>query len=290
MQITPKTKNLAAIGSLESKDRDEAITAGAFRTALPSYGQNPPASRSRTVFTLGLASLLMAAPCAKATNSFPWGWCTWGAIAEFDNYAPSPGCDWHGDAGTWMTAAAAKHWVTSTATRGAEVNALIVWTNGGAGHVGIVSKVNRDSITVKEMNWGKQLIGAPAGWTDQAGKYSYRDLKFSSNLSTASYKFAGFIYPRKTTPYTADAVLDQQAIQDMKNLQNTNGNFGAMLQGSFGVNKNWEPDFQLRYARFRYWQGALTVFQATSKTDPKLRYTLYWEPMTQQWIGWTLVR
>lgn len=242
--------------------------------------------------TLVVAALvaLSSITTASATNNFPWGWCTYGAAAEFDKYAPAPGCDWGGDAGTWLGNAQAKNWVTYTDTRAAEPHALIVWKNGSMGHVGIVDRVYNDRIRVTEMNWGKQVPGAAVGWTDRAGTYTTRDLKFSENLSTASYKFAGFIMPRKTTAYTADYLLNNQAIADMKALRDTNGNFGTMVSTTVGVDKNWNPDFQLRNAGFNYWVGRINVFHATWKYDPKVRFTNYYEPLTKQWIGWIQVR
>ena len=241
--------------------------------------------------TLAVAALvaLSSITTASATNSFPWGWCTWGAAAEFDKYAPGSGCDWRGDAGTWLAKAKAKNWVTYTNARAAEEHAVIVWINGSMGHVGIVKRVTRDKITIMEMNWGKQL-GATDGWTDKAGIYTTRDLKFSDNLSSATFKFAGFIMPRKTTPHTADSALDSQAIKDMKALRNSNGNFGGMIPNSLTVDKKWQPGFELRTARFYYWLGKLTVSHATSVNDPKVRQTYYFEPLNKQAIGWTQVR
>lgn len=121
--------------------------------------------------TLAVAALvaLTGINTASATNPFPQGWCTWGAAAQFDKYAPAPGCDWRGDAGTWIANAQTNHWVIRTDLRAAEEHALIVWTNGKMGHVAIVNRVYSDHITVLEMNWGKQVQGAELGlWLRQA--------------------------------------------------------------------------------------------------------------------------
>ena len=66
-----------------------------------------------------------------------------------------------------------------------------------------------------------------------------------------------------------------------------NGNFGDMTANSLAINKNWQPDFQLHSAQFKYWLGWLTVYHATLNADPKVRWTIYWEPFNQQWIGWS---
>ena len=244
--------------------------------------------------TLGAASMIALSSIINVSASstqFDKGWCTWGAAVEFDKWAPAPGADWGGDSGNWLANAKAKNWVTYTEPRAAEIHAVIVWTNGGRGHVGIVNRLFSDSIEVKEMNWGKQVLGAETGWTNKGGIYTTdRTVAFRDNLNSPGFKFAGFIMPRKTTAYTADSVLDNQAIGDLQALRNTNGNFGAIVPNSLGVSKNWLPDFQLRNCRFNYWLGTLNVYQATWNGDPKARFTKYWEPITKQWIGWTQVR
>lgn len=222
------------------------------------------------------------------------GRCGWPdgyeAIAEWDKYSPAPGCDWSGDAGAWVENAKTKNWVTYTDMRAAEPGAIIVWKNGNMGHCGVVTSVSGSGISVKEMNWGKQVPGAEAGWPDMAGRYGTHTLRFSDNLSTASYKFAGFIMPRKTTAYSLNVVLNIQAVADMQSLRGGNGNLGAIVPNSLSVDRNWSPDYELRSSPFNYWLGRVTVYHATWKLDPKVRFTTYYEPFTKQWIGWTQVR
>jgi len=260
------------------------------RLSQPVKTKSMKAIPSSNVLILSLAVLFAGGAVSRATNNFPYGWCTWGAAQEFDKYAPAPGIDWRGDAGKWVVNARAKGWVTYTDPRKAEVNALIVWTNGEMGHVGIVSQVLSTRIVVKEMNWGAQKPGAERGWTVNAGIPTTRVLWFSDRLSSTSFKFAGFIMPRKTAAYVPDAVLDAQAIKDMKTLRATNRNFGDMIPNTLNVNKRWQADAQLRTATFYYWVGKLTVSHATRLEDPKIRFLYYYEPLTKRAIGWTEVR
>ena len=97
-----------------------------------------------------------------------------------------------------------------------------------------------------------------------AGRYGTRILRFADNLSTPSYTFAGYIMPRRITAYTADYLLNNQAIADMQSLRNMNGNFGAIVPNSLVVNKNWSPDFELRSSPFNYWLGRVTVYHVGS--------------------------
>jgi surface antigen len=251
----------------------------------------------KTLKTLTAATLvaLTGIHTASATNYFPQGWCTYGAAALFDKVAPAPGLDWNGDAGTWFDNAKAKGWVTNTDPRLAEVNALIVWKSvngvgGGAGHVGMVKQVLAGGIIVTEMNWGKQIPDAEAGWTYNHDIYTTRTLTFASGLSSPSFKFAGFVMPRKTAAYTSNTVLNNQALADLQVTRLTNWKFGGMV-GNLSVNRNWDPNFELRYAQFSFiWPATTWIYHATYKNDPKQRYTTYMDIYTGQWVGWNRVK
>jgi surface antigen len=286
-----KPKNKHAAAACPGKPCYDGVSETAAKTTAPTSCRYRASFASMAAAFSVLTALALTAT-AKATNNFPWGWCTWGAIELWDKHAPAPGCDWGGNAGTWLGNAQAKNWVIRTEQRAVEKNAIIVWTNSGMGHVGVVDTVFSDGsgIRVKEMNWGKQVPGAETGWTYNAGKYTTRDLRFSDKLSTSSFKFAGYIMPRRITAYTADSVLNNQSITDMQALRYTNGNFGSIVSNTLAVNRNWTADYELRSSRFKYWWTNITVYHATWKWDPKVRFTLYYEPFTKNWIGWTQVR
>jgi len=57
---------------------------------------------------------------------------------------------WRGNAGTWLSGARAAGFATGDTP---QVGAIIVTSESAAGHVGIVSAVNGDQITITEMNY-----------------------------------------------------------------------------------------------------------------------------------------
>lgn len=84
----------------------------------------------------------------KGGHSFPYGYCTWYVASK--KYVP-----WGGNAGTWLYNA--KAYGVKTGKK-AKKGAIIVTSESWYGHVGIVTKVSGNSITIKEMNyrgWGK---------------------------------------------------------------------------------------------------------------------------------------
>ncbi len=243
-------------------------------------------SRFHGGLKLAVVIAILFTGSANANNPFPWGWCTYGAAAEFDKYAPAPGCDWSGDAGSWIVNAKAKKWVIRTDLGAAEEHALIVWTNGIMGHVASVYSVYSDHITVKEMNWGKQVPGAASGWTDAAGKYTYRDLKFSDNLSSPTFKFAGFIMPRHVTSTVPVNTLNQMAFNDIKERAATDGHFWP-VSGTVNFYANFDPNYQGRWMNVMWgWYQPTTIWQITNVNDPALRYTTFFNPDTRSWAVW----
>ena len=79
----------------------------------------------------------------KGGHSFPYGYCTW-YVAQ-NKYVP-----WGGNAGTWLYHA--KAYGASTG-KTPKKGAIIVTNESWYGHVGIVTNVSGDSVTIKEMNY-----------------------------------------------------------------------------------------------------------------------------------------
>ena len=103
---------------------------------------------------------------SSSASSYPVGQCTWGA----KTLAPWAG-DYWGNGGQW---AAAGFRVGSQP----EVGAIACWTDGGYGHVAVVTAVqSTTSIQVSEANYlGQQSIGNYRGWfnpTTAQGTVSY---------------------------------------------------------------------------------------------------------------------
>ena len=79
----------------------------------------------------------------KGGHKFPYGYCTW-YVAQH-KYVP-----WGGNAGTWLYHAKAYGAKTGKTPK---KGAIIVTNESWYGHVGIVTDVKGDSITIKEMNY-----------------------------------------------------------------------------------------------------------------------------------------
>ena len=109
-----------------------------------------------------------AAPAAAVSNvsyssdasTYPVGQCTWGA----KTLAPWAGNYW-GNGGQWAASAAAAGFRVGSQP---QVGAIACWTDGGYGHVAVVTAVQSStSIQVSEANYlGQQSIGNYRGWFD----------------------------------------------------------------------------------------------------------------------------
>ena len=108
------------------------------------------------------------APAAAVSNvsyssdasTYPVGQCTWGV----KTLAPWAGNYW-GNGGQWAASAAAAGFRVGSQP---QVGAIACWTDGGYGHVAVVTAVQSStSIQVSEVNYlGQQSIGNYRGWFD----------------------------------------------------------------------------------------------------------------------------
>ena len=114
-------------------------------------------------------------PNYAAATTYPKGQCTWGAKA----LAPWAGNYW-GNGGDWATSARRAGFKTGTTP---QVGAIICWTDGSYGHVGVVTHVASNTrIQIQEANYaGKQYIGNFRGWF---------------NPHTAGQGAVSYIYPK----------------------------------------------------------------------------------------------
>ncbi|HFU4463247.1 TPA: CHAP domain-containing protein [Streptococcus suis] len=86
-------------------------------------------------------------------NTYPVGQCTWGAKEA----APWVGNYW-GNGGDWAASAAAQGYEVGTRPK---VGAVIVWTDGGYGHVGVVTEVGENGlIQIVESNYNGNMTVA----------------------------------------------------------------------------------------------------------------------------------
>lgn len=91
-------------------------------------------------------------------NTYPIGQCTWG-VKEL---APWAGNNW-GNANDWASSAVSEGFTVETTPK---VGAILVWSDGGYGHVAFVTEVGEDGlIQVQESNYaGNMTINNYRGW------------------------------------------------------------------------------------------------------------------------------
>lgn len=116
----------------------------------------------------GTPAAAAPAPAATVSNvsyssdasTYPIGQCTWGV----KTLAPWAGNYW-GNGGQWAASAAAAGFRVGSQP---QVGAIACWTDGGYGHVAVVTAVQSStSIQVSEANYlGQQSIGNYRGWFD----------------------------------------------------------------------------------------------------------------------------
>ena len=116
----------------------------------------------------GTPAAAAPAPAAAVSNvsyssdasTYPVGQCTWGV----KTLAPWAGNYW-GNGGQWAASAAAAGFRVGSQP---QVGAIACWTDGGYGHVAVVTAVQSStSIQVSEANYlGQQSIGKYRGWFD----------------------------------------------------------------------------------------------------------------------------
>jgi len=103
---------------------------------------------------------------AGTGHTFPYGYCTWYVAQR--RYVP-----WGGNAGTWLYQAKLRGYKTG---KDPKKGAILVTSESWWGHVAVVEKVGKGTITVSEMNY--------KGW----GKTSTR------TISTNNRVIKGYIY------------------------------------------------------------------------------------------------
>ncbi len=238
---------------------------------------------------LALGTLPVLIQSVAAFNLTNPQWCTDGAAVKFAQYAPAPGVNWTGDAGTWLNNAGAAGWATTTSRNGVGVGAIMVWT-GQLGHVAVITGISSTGFTVTEMNMGAidPVKGYP--YTVNFAKFTTRTFTYKGPFDryrtdgTVSLSFAGFILPRRVD-------LNQQAFTDTQARAAVDSRFRGVISGSFGVDVNWDPNWELCWATFNFaWFRTVTIYHATSKSDARVRYTMFYDPDRRAWTDWIQAR
>lgn len=162
-----KDENAGSIASKYSSDAETIIAhncptmsdciAEGMTITIPS-GELPETERPEYVApTTTYAGYGSTRTYSTSVNQMPWGWCTWYAWQwRYDNLGDSytlPGG--LGNASTWANSLRGSYNVDKTPAYGD----VFVSYSGYYGHVGIVTGVSGDSITITDMNgqagWGQ---------------------------------------------------------------------------------------------------------------------------------------
>lgn len=145
-----------------------SIDGKSFKLAETSY-QVPAPKEEKEQIKLNFSSLLPS--FSNAPNTYPVGQCTWGA----KELAPWAGNTW-GNGGDWTENARLAGFQIGKIP---QVGAIICWTDGGYGHVGIVIEVeSQTKIQILEANYASNPnIHNYRGWFNplacQAGEVNY---------------------------------------------------------------------------------------------------------------------
>ncbi len=88
--------------------------------------------------------------------------------------------------------------------------------------------------------------------------------------------------------WVACSARDQQALQDIENRAQRDARFLSAIPETFGQQLDWDPSWELRWLDFHVTGGRLVrIWHATSKVNAAWRYTLFFDPDTHTWNGWT---
>ncbi|HFU4465181.1 TPA: CHAP domain-containing protein [Streptococcus suis] len=132
----------------EEKQKEEAAAKAAAEKAAAEKAAAEAAAQA------ALATNMVSEVAVTYTaNTYPVGQCTWGAKEA----APWVGNYW-GNGGDWAASAAAQGYEVGTTPK---VGAVIVWTDGGYGHVGVVTEVGENGlIQIVESNYNGNMTVA----------------------------------------------------------------------------------------------------------------------------------
>ncbi|HEM3716460.1 TPA: CHAP domain-containing protein [Streptococcus suis] len=116
--------------------------------------QKEAAAKAAVEAKAALATNMVSEVAVEYTaNTYPAGQCTWGA----KEMAPWVGNYW-GNGGDWAASAAALGYEVGTTPK---VGAIAVWTDGGYGHVGVVTEVGENGlIQIVESNYNGNMTVA----------------------------------------------------------------------------------------------------------------------------------
>lgn len=101
-----------------------------------------------------------------------------------------------------------------------------------------------------------------------------------ANVSGLAFKM-----PTPQNQYQSD-----RARLDMLHAVEGNSNFVSVKTETYGYDPDWSANFEIHYMAFNVSSGGYVyVNQATSKDNPLVRYTCYYDPLIGSWTAWKSV-
>ena len=63
--------------------------------------------------------------------------------------------------------------------------------------------------------------------------------------------------------------------------------FGAVVEGSYGIDASWDPEWELRWLEFEFTGSRRArLYHATLRSDHGVRFVGFWDPDTGAWRSW----
>lgn len=155
-QAKAQAEQEAAARAAQAQAQAQSVAAAqaAVTQAVPTPA---PAQAQPVVAPAAMVSTPAVSYAYDLSNPYPVGQCTWGVKA----LAPWVGNYW-GNGGQWASSAAAAGFRVGATPM---VGSVVVWNDGGYGHVAYVTGVQGGQIQVMEANYaGNQYIGNYRGW------------------------------------------------------------------------------------------------------------------------------
>ncbi|SUN69737.1 amidase [Streptococcus equi subsp. equi] len=150
-QAKAQAEQEAAARAAQAQAQAQSVAA-AQAASTPAPAQTQP-----IVAPAAMVSTPAVSYAYDPSNPYPVGQCTWGVKA----LAPWVGNYW-GNGGQWASSAAAAGFRVGGTPM---VGSVVVWNDGGYGHVAYVTGVQGGQIQVMEANYaGNQSIGNYRGW------------------------------------------------------------------------------------------------------------------------------
>ncbi len=166
------------------------------------------------------------------------------------------------------------NYITHNFTYAAASN--LAWVDFRGTKYSVAEAVNANLIYYLAYQW---VNGAWRTFDIRTGTFNPRETYWIYNFSNA---VAFALYGQYD--------LDQQGLQDMSTRAAKDSRFGSSITGTFRKYLDWDPNLVLRSIDFSFsWWRVVTMYQATSKDDPSVRLTIFWDPTAGQWIGWDQV-